>query len=63
MLETEQLKTNPISPDGGSLVELEVSEEARPALLAYANQLPSIQLSQRAVCDLELLARIEDRAP
>jgi sulfate adenylyltransferase len=33
-----------------------VPSEARDELTAYANRLPSIQLSQRSVCDLELLA-------
>ncbi len=57
MLETERLdKSNAISPYGGTLINLGVSAEAKPALIAYANQLPSIQLSERAVCDLELLA-------
>lgn len=56
MLETEHpTKSNSISPYGGSLISLEVSEEAKPDLIAYANQLPSIQLTERAVCDLELL--------
>ena len=59
MLETEHLNTDtpdPISPGGGSLINLEVRAEAKPELVAYANQLPSIQLSERAVCDLELMA-------
>ena len=33
-----------------------MSAEAAPDLRAYANTLPSLQLSERAVCDLELLA-------
>lgn len=57
MLEAEDLKTsNSISPYGGSLINLEVGDEAKPDLIAYANQLPSIQLTERNVCDLELLA-------
>lgn len=45
-----------ISPYGGNLVDLTVSDEERSELLDYANTLPSLQLSTRAVCDLELLA-------
>jgi sulfate adenylyltransferase len=45
-----------ISPYGGALVDLLVPAEARDDLKAYASQLPSVQLSERAVCDLELLA-------
>jgi len=42
-----------IPPYGDALVDLLVSDEA---LWAQANSLPSIQLSERVVCDLELLA-------
>lgn len=45
-----------IPPYGGSLINLLASEDAREDLKARANRLPSIQLSERAVCDLELLA-------
>lgn len=45
-----------ISPYGGSLVNLLVPDEARAEVKAYASQLSSVQLSERAVCDLELLA-------
>ncbi|GIX47676.1 MAG: adenylyl-sulfate kinase [Candidatus Tectimicrobiota bacterium] len=45
-----------IPPYGGQLVSLLVPPEEAQALHAYASQLPSIQLSPRAVCDLELLA-------
>lgn len=45
-----------IAPYGGSLVDLTVPVEAYDDLKAYAGQLPSIQISPRAVCDLELLA-------
>jgi sulfate adenylyltransferase len=38
------------------LVDLLVAAGARDELKAYASQLPSVQLSERAVCDLELLA-------
>ncbi|HEY7493303.1 MAG TPA: bifunctional sulfate adenylyltransferase/adenylylsulfate kinase [Candidatus Tectomicrobia bacterium] len=45
-----------ISPYGGTLLDLLVPTEARNDLKAYASQLPSVQLPERAVCDLELLA-------
>lgn len=45
-----------ISPYGGQLVDLTVPAAALADLKAQANRLPSIQLSERAVCDLELLA-------
>jgi sulfate adenylyltransferase len=43
-------------PFGGALVDLLVAEAAAPELRAHAGRLPSIQLSERAACDLELLA-------
>ena len=45
-----------IPPYGGTLVDLRAPEDALPELKARASTLPSIQLSDRAVCDLELLA-------
>jgi sulfate adenylyltransferase len=45
-----------IVPYGGSLVDLMVPAEARDEVKARASQLPSVQLSARSVCDLELLA-------
>jgi sulfate adenylyltransferase len=45
-----------IAPYGGKLVDLAVPVEAFDELKAYASQLPSIQISPRSVCDLELLA-------
>jgi len=45
-----------IPPYGGRLVDLCVEGEERQALLEVAKTLPSIQLSPRSVCDLELLA-------
>jgi len=47
---------NPITPYGGTLTDLLVLPENREALIADANRLPSVQLTERAVCDLELLA-------
>jgi sulfate adenylyltransferase len=48
--------SNLISPYGGTLVDLLVPAEAREELKARASRYPSLQLSERAVCDLELLA-------
>jgi sulfate adenylyltransferase len=45
-----------ISPYGGKLVDLVVSGEERQELLARSTRLPSVQISPRALCDLELLA-------
>ena len=45
-----------IPPCGGRLVDLLVPEEAAAELKARATELPSIQLSERAMCDLEQLA-------
>ena len=44
------------SPYGGELVNLVAEGKERDALLAEANTLPSLQLSDRSVHDLELLA-------
>ncbi len=45
-----------IEPAGGTLVDLIVPAEAQADLRARANRLPSLQLSERALYDLELLA-------
>lgn len=45
-----------ITPYGGSLVDLLLPAELSDELKAYADHLPSIQISPRSVCDLELLA-------
>ncbi len=45
-----------ITPYGGKLVNLVVGEKERTELLPYAHTLPSIQLSARSLCDIELLA-------
>jgi sulfate adenylyltransferase len=45
-----------IPPFGGRLVDLRVAPAEAAALRAAAGRLPSLQLSDRAVCDLELLA-------
>ena len=55
MATTSQTSTL-IPPYGDRLVDLLVPAEQRDERRAYASQLPSLQLSERAVCDLELLA-------
>ena len=45
-----------ITPYGGKLIDLTVDPEQAPELLAHAKNLPSIKLSERSLCDLELLA-------
>ncbi|MGH9928817.1 MAG: bifunctional sulfate adenylyltransferase/adenylylsulfate kinase [Pyrinomonadaceae bacterium] len=45
-----------VPPYGGKLVDLMASPEEADQLRSYANRLSSVQLSERAVCDLELLA-------
>lgn len=52
VLESEKL----ISPYGGRLVSLLAEPERREELKAYASKLPSVQISARSMCDLELLA-------
>ena len=45
-----------ITPYGGTLVNLVVNKEERQDLLEQASRLPSIKISSRSMCDLELLA-------
>ena len=45
-----------IAPYGGALVNLLAPPDEREELRAYAGRLPSAQLSDRAVCDLEAMA-------
>jgi len=49
-------KARLISPYGGSLVNLVVTGAEREELLARTSKLPSIKISMRNLCDLELLA-------
>jgi len=44
------------SPYGGELVDLMVSLDEADGLRAYASTLPSVQLTERSLCDMELLA-------
>jgi sulfate adenylyltransferase len=48
--------TSLISPYGGQLVDLVAAPVTADELKAHATSLPSVQLSERQVCDLELLA-------
>jgi sulfate adenylyltransferase len=53
------IRTEPvtlIAPYGGQLVDLLVPTAERDSFKSYAVTLPSIQISERALCDLELLA-------
>lgn len=52
----ELKETELISPYGGQLVDLFVPKGDLEAERAHANSLPSLRLTDRAVCDLELLA-------
>jgi sulfate adenylyltransferase len=45
-----------ITPYGGQLIDLTVKGAEREALILKAGRLPSVQLSVRSTCDLELLA-------
>jgi sulfate adenylyltransferase len=47
---------NLITPYAGKLVDLLVKGEERQELVARASRLPNVQISARALCDLELLA-------
>lgn len=47
---------NLISPYGNKLIDLVVDEDERPDIQEHAGRLRSLQLSERALCDLELLA-------
>lgn len=53
---TNILSDTLIPPYGGALVNLVATGEERHALLEESSRLPSIQISPRSVCDLELLA-------
>ena len=49
-------ETKLISPFGGKLTDLIINSENHDEITEYANRLPSIQLSEREICDLEMLA-------
>ena len=48
--------TQLIEPYGGKLIDLLVPSEEREAVMSRAGMLPRLQLTQRNICDLELLA-------
>ena len=48
--------TRLIEPYGGQLVDLVVSSDEAAELIEYAKTLASIRLSERSICDLEMLA-------
>lgn len=53
---TKPITTQLISPYGGELVDLMVPAEDAARMKLYAGKLPSIQISERVACDLEILA-------
>ena len=53
---SENVSNTLITPYGGDLVDLMVRPEEAEGLKAEANGLPSLQLSERSICDLEMLA-------
>jgi sulfate adenylyltransferase len=56
MFQTEEKTGILNSPYGGRLVNLVANSEERKELLEESRHLPTIQISQRSLCDLELLA-------
>ena len=56
MSETSALRDRLSPPYGGRLINLLPDEADRPDLTVYAKALPSLQLSPRALSDIELLA-------
>ena len=55
-MSTSTARTEIIAPYGGRLVDLIVPADELDSLKAYASRLPSVQISPRSECDLELLA-------
>jgi len=54
---TSQIKESQLlSPYGGDLINLVCPDKEAKASAVYANSLPVVQLSERSLCDLELLA-------
>lgn len=53
---TETKESALLPPYGGELINLVCPDEETEALTVYANSLPALQLSERSLCDLELLA-------
>lgn len=55
-LNKKRTTSNLIAPYGGKLVDLVVNGEEHADMVRKAKSLPSIQISFRSVCDLELMA-------
>ena len=55
-MRAEQKALNSIPPYGGKLVDLTMPLEAAAESLARASELPSVLLSERSMCDLEIMA-------
>ena len=55
-LPTYKMHSKLINPYGGQLVNLLAAGDELDELKAYGHQLPSLQISNRSCCDLELLA-------
>ena len=55
-MSASQPRAGLVTPYGGDLVDLTAGAEEAAELRAHAASLPSVQLSPRAMCDLELLA-------
>ena len=53
---TTQMTAQLISPYGDRLVDLLVPPDSRDEFKQFAGRLPSVQLSPRSACDLELIA-------
>ena len=49
-------KSKLITPYGGKLINLLVAGDEREELIERSKRLPSVQISARSLCDLELLA-------
>jgi sulfate adenylyltransferase len=56
MIRKDFVRMTLIEPHGGQLINLMTGAEELEELTTIASTLPSIQISDRAVCDLELLA-------
>jgi sulfate adenylyltransferase len=52
----EAVATSLVEPYGGVLVDLLVSADERKDVQARAGALPRVKLTQRSICDLEILA-------
>ena len=55
-MKEKESNSNLISPYAGESIDLMVSKEERQELLERSSRLPSVRISARSLCDLELLA-------